>query len=168
MVITGGEPLLQQAKLCILVRELLAGGKRIEIETNGTIAPDTALMVERVQLNVSPKLANSGVAEEKRIVPLALRSLAESGRAVFKFVAMDTADLDEIAALAERFRLRPLYVMPEGTTAEQLLALTRVLAGPVAARGWHLTQRLHIVAFGDRARPMTMLRFRRQIHGGCP
>jgi 7-carboxy-7-deazaguanine synthase len=40
--------------------------------------------------------------------------------------------------------------MPEGTTAEQVLHITRALAGEIAARGWNLTLRLHILAFGDR------------------
>jgi organic radical activating enzyme len=149
-VITGGEPLLQQAALVTLVHELLAGGKRIEIETNGTIAPDTALLAGDVQFNVSPKLANSGMAETRRIAAPAIEAFAGSSRAVFKFVARDTADLDEISVLVQRFGLSPVYVMPEGVTAEQLLQVTGVLAGEVAARGWHLTQRLHILAFGDR------------------
>lgn len=150
VVVTGGEPMLQQAALVPLVRELLAGGKRIEIETNGTIAPDPALLAGQVRFNVSPKLANSGVTEARRIVAPAIRSFAASGRATFKFVARDSADLGEIGMLARSFNLSPVYVMPEGSTADQLLPVTRALAGDVAARGWYLTQRLHILAFGDR------------------
>jgi 7-carboxy-7-deazaguanine synthase len=147
VVITGGEPLLQQRQLAQLVPLLLAGGKRVEIETNGTVAPDAALLVDGVTFNVSPKLANSAVADDKRIVPGALKSFATSGRAVFKFVAADIGDLDEIADLAGRFGLDPVYVMPEAGTSEQLLDRTRLLAGPAAARGWHFTTRLQLLAF---------------------
>jgi 7-carboxy-7-deazaguanine synthase len=150
VVITGGEPLLQQAALLPLAGELLADGKRIEIETNGTIIPDPALLTGHVQFNVSPKLANSGLAEARRIVAPALRAFGASGRAAFKFVARDAADLAEIGVLAQRFCISPVYVMPEGRTAGQLLHVTQALAGEIAARGWHLTQRLHILAFGDR------------------
>jgi 7-carboxy-7-deazaguanine synthase len=149
VVITGGEPLLQQAVLVPLVGELLAGGKRIEIETNGTIIADPSLFARHVQFNVSPKLANSGMAETRRIIAPVIRGFAASGRAVFKFVARETADLAEIDVLAKRFGISPVYVMPEGRTAGQLLHVTQALAGEVAARGWHLTQRLHIFAFGD-------------------
>lgn len=151
VVITGGEPLLQQSKLALLVPRLLAGGKRVEIETNGTIAPHSALVADGVTFNVSPKLANSGVAEIKRIIPKPLETFASSGKAVFKFVATDADDLDEIAGLAGRFGLDPVYVMPEAETNQQLLEGTRLLAGPAAARGWHFTTRLQVQAF-DGAR----------------
>jgi organic radical activating enzyme len=148
VVITGGEPLLQQPKLISLVPLLLAGGKRIEVETNGTVTPDPALMADGVTFNVSPKLANSGVAGATRIVPGPLEAFVASGRAMFKFVAADISDLDEIAGLTGRFGLKPVYVMPEAGTSELLLDRTRLLAGPAAARGWHFTTRLQVQAFG--------------------
>ncbi|WP_237297283.1 7-carboxy-7-deazaguanine synthase QueE [Streptomyces sp. 3211] len=149
VVITGGEPLIQQKKLIPLVEGLLAAGKRIEFETNGTLAPDPALLVDGVRFNVSPKLANSGVVEERRIVPAALEVFAASGQAAFKFVTRTVEELDEIGTLVDRHGLDPVYVMPEGTTPETLIETTRVLADAVAARRWHLTQRLHVLAFPD-------------------
>lgn len=149
VVITGGEPLLQQKTLVPLVRGLLAAGKRVEFETNGTIAPDPALLVDGVRFNVSPKLANSAVAADKRIVPAALEAFATSGRAVFKFVTRAVGELDEISALVNRYGLGPVYVMPEGTTATGLIETTRVLADAVATRRWHFTPRLHVLAFAE-------------------
>lgn len=149
VVITGGEPLLQQNKLIPLVHGLLAAGKRVEFETNGTIAPDPKLLADRTRFNVSPKLANSDVDEDKRIVPDALEAFAASGRAVFKFVTRTVAELDEIGALVDRYGLDPVWVMPEGTTPEGLIETTRVLAGAVAARRWHFTPRLHVLAFPE-------------------
>jgi 7-carboxy-7-deazaguanine synthase len=149
VVITGGEPLIQQQSLIPLVRGLVHAGKRVEVETNGTITPAVDLLIEGVRFNVSPKLANSGVAQEARLVPSALEAFAAGGRAVFKFVARTEADLDEIGALAERHGLTPIWVMPEGTTPTQLITATRVLAEGVAARRWHLAQRLHILAFSQ-------------------
>lgn len=149
VVITGGEPLLQQARLEPLVRGLLAAGKRIEFETNGTIAPAPELAIDGVRFNVSPKLASFGVDEEMSIVPAALEAFAASGRAAFKFVASSVSDLDRIAELAHAYRLAPVWVMPEGTNAEAIIATTRRLADAVAERHWHLTTRLHVLAFGD-------------------
>ncbi|GAA2923946.1 7-carboxy-7-deazaguanine synthase QueE [Streptomyces mexicanus] len=149
VVITGGEPLIQQARLVPLVRGLIAAGKRIEFETNGTIAPTPELVADGVRFNVSPKLASFGVKETKSIVPAALEAFVASGRAAFKFVASTVDDLDRIAELADAHRLAPVWVMPEGTTPEVITATTRVLADGVAARHWHFTIRLHVLAFAD-------------------
>lgn len=149
VVITGGEPLLQQARLVPLVRGLLAAGKRVEFETNGTLAPVPQLVVDGVRFNVSPKIASFGVDETKSVVPAALKDFAASGRAAFKFVASSVADLDRIAELADTHRLAPVWVMPEGTSADAITATTRVLANAVAARHWHFTTRLHVLAFAD-------------------
>ncbi|MFH8894575.1 7-carboxy-7-deazaguanine synthase QueE [Streptomyces sp. NPDC017949] len=149
VVITGGEPLIQQRRLIPLVQGLLAAGKRVEFETNGTIAPVPELVLYGVQFNVSPKLASFGVAEGKSIRPAALQAFAASGRAVFKFVASAVPDLDRIAELVSAYGLEPVWVMPEGATPEAVIATTRVLADAVAARRWHLTTRLHVLAFPD-------------------
>ncbi|MEV7872598.1 7-carboxy-7-deazaguanine synthase QueE [Streptomyces sp. NPDC088124] len=149
MVITGGEPLLQQRRLVPLVRGLLDAGKRVEFETNGTLAPVPELVVDGVRFNVSPKIASFGMDEAKSVVPAALEAFVESGRAAFKFVASSVADLERIADLADTYRLAPVWVMPEGTTVEAITATTRVLADAVAARHWYFTPRLHVIAFAD-------------------
>ncbi|MET9952774.1 7-carboxy-7-deazaguanine synthase QueE [Streptomyces sp. NPDC006339] len=149
VVITGGEPLLQQRNLVPLVRRLLDEGRRVEFETNGTVLPDPTLLVDGVRFNVSPKLASFGMDEAKSIVPSALRAFASSGRAAFKFVASSVADVDRIAELVDRHGLAPVWVMPEGTTAEAITSTSRVLADAVASRHWHLTSRLHVLAFAD-------------------
>ncbi|WP_328373289.1 7-carboxy-7-deazaguanine synthase QueE (plasmid) [Streptomyces sp. NBC_00445] len=149
VVITGGEPLLQQARLVPLVEQLLAAGKRVEFETNGTIAPVPELLVDGVRFNVSPKIASFGMDEAKSVVPAALKAFVASGRAAFKFVASSVADLDRIAELADAHRLTPVWVMPEGTTADAITETTQVLADAVAARRWHFTTRLHVLAFAD-------------------
>ncbi|MFE7043438.1 7-carboxy-7-deazaguanine synthase QueE [Streptomyces atratus] len=149
VVVTGGEPLIQQRALIPLVQGLLTAGKRVEFETNGTLVPDPALLVDGIRFNVSPKITSFGVAEEKSLVPAALKTFAASGRAAFKFVASSVADLDQIAELASAYQLAPVWVMPEGTTAEAITETTRVLADAVAARHWHFTTRLHVLAFAD-------------------
>lgn len=148
VVVTGGEPLLQQRRLVPFLEACAARGWAVEVETNGTVAPvaEVAALVER--FNVSPKLANSGIDRARRIVPEALDALAATGRAAFKFVVTDAADLDEIAAFVLPPGV-PVYVMAEGTTAAAVLAGTAALADAVAARGWHLTTRLHVLLWGD-------------------
>ena len=149
VVVTGGEPLLQQRRLMPLVDGCVAHGWPVEVETNGTRAPDAALVRTVAQWNVSPKLANSGVAEADRIRPDALAALRATERAVFKFVVANEGDLDEVAALVDAHDLRPVWVMPEGTDADTVLERARSLADAVIGRGWNLTPRLHVLLWGD-------------------
>ena len=151
VVITGGEPLLQQHGLVSLVEVLAACGRRVEIETNGTRMPVPELVAAVTRFNVSPKLAvfSGGMPRERRIVPEALRAFVVSGKAVFKFVACSIADLDEIAELEQKFQLVPVWVMPAGSTHDEVIAGLRTLADPVLAYGWNLTGRLHVLLWGD-------------------
>jgi 7-cyano-7-deazaguanosine (preQ0) biosynthesis protein QueE len=148
LVVTGGEPLLQARSLLPLLAGAGERGWRVEVETNGTIAPPPELAARVAAFNVSPKLANSGIEEAVRIRPAALAALRDGGRAVF--VVTGASDLDEVAALAAAHRLEPVFVMPEGTTAEVVLERMRDLAGPALERGFHLTPRLHILLWGDQ------------------
>ena len=148
VVITGGEPLLQQRHLRPLLEQLKAGGRRVEVETAGTIAPSLPDgLVD--QWNVSPKLANSGMPLERRFKPAVLADLQGTGRAIFKFVACELADLDEVDAMVKQCSLGPVWIMPEGTEAETLKERIQELAPAVLARGWNLTSRLHILVWGN-------------------
>ena len=146
VVVTGGEPLLQQQRLAPLVHVMNERGWRVEVETAGTIAP--ALEVD--QWNVSPKLANSGNPLERRYKPEVLRAFEATGRAAFKFVVCDVADLDEVASMVDECGLTNVWIMPEGTDAATLENRSALLADEVVRRGWNLTTRLHILLWGDR------------------
>ena len=149
VVVTGGEPLLQQRRLEPLLEAAAARGWAVEVETNGTLAPTPATVALVERFNVSPKTSNSGVAAERAIVSDALAALVASGKAAFKFVATGTEDLDEIAAVVAAHELSPVYVMPEGTDAATVTDRGRALADAVGRRGWHLTTRLHVLLWGD-------------------
>lgn len=150
VVVTGGEPLLQQSHLPPLLRPLRARHVDVEIETAGVIEPSPEVATLVTRFNVSPKLANSGNELERRYRPEVLRALEATGRAAFKFVAVDSGDLDEIAAIVGECGLTDVWVMPEGTDAETLVDRSRALIDPVLARGWNLTTRLHVLLWGDR------------------
>jgi 7-carboxy-7-deazaguanine synthase len=148
VVITGGEPLAQQHGLIELVTALADSGRRVEIETSGTITPVPVLAASVSAFNVSPKLASSMVPFDRRIRPDALAAFSASGKAVFKFVAHGPQDLDEVAELAGQFGLAPVWIMPEGVTEERVLTGMRELADDVLRRGWNLTGRMHILLWG--------------------
>jgi organic radical activating enzyme len=145
VVVTGGEPMLQQPAVAALVAGL-GEGVRVQVETNGTRIPCPEL-VESVDLwVVGPKLANSGVERSRRIVPEALGSLRDTGRAVFKFVVTDhEVDFPEIECLAREHALAPVWVMPEGETPDKVLTGLAAIHGPALERGWNVSTRLHIL-----------------------
>jgi 7-carboxy-7-deazaguanine synthase len=149
VVVTGGEPLIQQRRLLPLLRAASVRGWAVEIETNGTIAPLPEVAALAAQFNVSPKVRGSGVPTAKALRTGALSALRATGKAVFKFVAGDVAELDDIGQVVERFELAPVVVMPAGTEPEELMRAARRLADPVLARGWDLTIRLHLLLWGD-------------------
>lgn len=146
VVVTGGEPLLQQSAVAALAAALKP--RRIEVETAGTIAPMPELIGMVEQFNVSPKLGNSGNPRERRYKPEVLRAFVNTGKAVFKFVVQGPEELEEVAAFGLPDAL--VWVMPEGTTADQVRGRLAELAESVVARGWNLTTRLHIELWGDR------------------
>ena len=86
LVVTGGEPLLQQDALLPVLLECHRDGQAIEVETNGTVMPEPALVRLVSRFNVSPKLGNSAVPGEKRIRPDVLAGFRSTGKAIFKFV----------------------------------------------------------------------------------
>jgi 7-carboxy-7-deazaguanine synthase len=155
--VTGGEPLVQGAAVGQLLHACREQGWRTEVETNGTLSP-TRLGGPAGwpdQFNVSPKLAggiNQGAdPASKRIRPEAIADLLATGRAVWKFVVADLADLDEIDRWIGQFHLPidDVWVMPEGTSAERVIARSQELADAVLARGLNLTTRLHTLVWGD-------------------
>lgn len=155
LVVTGGEPLLQPhvvGRLLGAIRER-ALATDIEIETSGTIAPTDMITSAVTRFNVSPKLSHSGLRRQQRIRPAVLRDLADSGKAVWKFVVQSLDDLDEIQELVDTYGLHPVWVMPEGTDSSTVLARMRMLGDPVLARRWNLSTRLHTLLWeNDRGR----------------
>lgn len=151
VVVTGGEPLLQQRALAKVFasvpRELF-----IEIETNGTRVPSASLLERVNQWNVSPKLSSAGDGEALRIRPEALVALRDSGRAYLKLVVRTEHDRDEAEALRERFgfeRDRTL-LMPEAATREQLETRSPAVAAWSQALSVRFSSRLHVTLWGGR------------------
>ena len=150
VVISGGEPLLQQTALVPLLEFCHQAGWRVEVETAGSISPATATVELVDQFNVSLKLANSQNRRTARYRPAAIDVLAQTGKAIWKFVVVEASDLEEVDELVSRHSLRPVYVMPEGVQPDILIRRTEALVAPVLARGWNLTTRLHILVQGNR------------------
>lgn len=149
LVVTGGEPLLQAPALAKLLERL--PDMRVEIETNGTVAPPPALDRRVAQYNVSPKLAHSGNPAELALPAERLHAWAAEPRAILKFVVAEPADVDEVLALAERHAIprERIWLMAEGTDAATLAAREAWLAPLCLEHRLTLSKRLHIELYGD-------------------
>lgn len=150
LVITGGEPLLQQEQII----ELIYGGNlnvdRIEIETNGTIVPDVELF-DRVKFNVSLKLENSGMPTEKRLRQKAIEGYLEA-KSIFKFVVDAPGDFEEIQAIIDGYNIdsSAVWLMPQGRTEGELNRKLPWLADICIANGFNMTNRLHVQTWGAK------------------
>lgn len=147
LVITGGEPLLQQKKVADLVKRLPDWD--VEMETSGTIEPLPELQ-ERCQFNVSPKLDNSGNPESVRFKPQILAVFNKLPLTSFKFVVQDPQDLSQIDQIVDRCKLdqSKIIIMPEGANQEAIKQHALMVVDDVKMRGWRLLPRLHVALWG--------------------
>jgi len=153
-IITGGEPLLQQAEFLQMIHTLRAHQPehQFEVETNGTQIPSPDFHQAIDQFNVSPKLTNAAMPESLRLHPQALEFFARSHKSWFKFVVASPADLDEVHALATTYSLakQRIILMPEGRTTEELDQSAPWLAEVCRDLGYRFSDRLHIRLWGDK------------------
>lgn len=152
LVVTGGEPLLQQTRLTPVLVALRAAGWRIECETNGTIHPTSAFATCIDQFNVSPKLSNGGDRLDRRIKPDVLKALATSDKCFFKFVITSYSDADEIEALVREYGMKPeqVWIMPEARTKEEHAEKEPMAALIARKNGWNYSPRSHILMHGNK------------------
>lgn len=149
LVVSGGEPMLQQVALLHVLTTVNQWGWEVEIETNGTVQPSIELTHWVTLYNVSPKLPNSGHAIHETIKQPVLNAYRNTGKAVFKFVASTIADLEIIGGIVEGCNLAPVVIMPLGTSHAELMEHARVLFDGVVERGWMLGGRMHVELFGN-------------------
>jgi 7-carboxy-7-deazaguanine synthase len=149
IVASGGEPLLHKEALLHLANQAVLTGRRMEIETNATIRPGSALIAAGAAFNAGLKLASSAVPRKKRIKQDAIREIQDSGHARWKFVVCGPEDLEEIAELQREFGLTEIWLSPEGTTPAAVMKRMRMAAGAALAYGWNLTSRGHVLIWGD-------------------
>lgn len=155
-VFTGGEPLIQESGWVDLMKNLKAtagsASPHFEIETNGTLEPGRSFLELIDQLNVSPKLKNSRVDESRRLNIDVLKTLAETGKADFKFVLADRSDWPEIESLINRIPLPRdrVFLMPKANTLAELEANQASVAELARDQDCRFSDRLHLRLFGAK------------------
>jgi organic radical activating enzyme len=156
LIITGGEPLLQQEKILSYLLWFLNEYKflpTVEIETNGTIIPKPNLAAYISYWNVSFKLSSSGESYERRINEIALKIFSTLRGATFKIVISSPGDILELVtdfgAIIEGCMQR-LYLMPAGDTQEKLQAIRTMVAEQARELGCRYCDRLHILLWNQK------------------
>lgn len=150
LVITGGEPLLQQARIVdflIYLEEQYQLRPIVEIETNATILPLEALD-ERVHYwNTSPKLSNAGMPLKERIDADILHWFSANEKTMFKFVITSKTDFEEIQTELIHHNLvdpKKIVLMPGADSIEQLLERNQLVADICIDQQIRMCTRLHV------------------------
>lgn len=149
LVITGGEPLLQQKKLALLLPLLTEW--TTEIETNGTILPSYDFRDS--QINCSPKLASSGNALHARQRLKVLQGIATFPNYWLKFVIKeetDIAEMKQVVQIANDGDYSRVILMGEGVVASELNESLKRLHDLAQKLGCAVTARNHIYWYGDK------------------
>lgn len=150
LVITGGEPLLQQARIVAFLEYLEqehALTPIIEIETNATLEPLKALDQRVHYWNTSPKLSNSGMPLNQRWSPSILQWFSDNPNTMFKFVITCQEDFEELQA---RWKEQPeldwkkIVLMPGADSLEQLLERNKFVAELCIQHQLRMSTRLHV------------------------
>lgn len=148
LVITGGEPLLQSDRLAEYLHWLVDKyefSPIVEVETNGTIIPSTALMDFIHYWNVSPKLKNSGSQERNRICVWPLRNFKCFSGTIFKFVISKRSDYEEIIQDFDGLiDFDKIWLMPAGANRKELDRTRKIVAELAIETGHNYSDRLHV------------------------
>ena len=147
LVITGGEPLMQQEALEQLLA-LLPQDMFIEMETNGTLVPSPSLLARVGQWNVSPKLAHAGNEAAAALCAEALGVFAALPHAWFKFVVTGEQDWPAIAAL--NLPQERIVLMPCATSRAALEAARPAVAEMCLKHRVRLGERMHLVLWDTK------------------
>lgn len=152
IVISGGEPLLQQDNPWwpVLLQQLyLEYPRGVHLETNGTIAPSEATIELVSHMSVSPKLANAGFHRGHQN-PLIWDGWSNIPQAIFKIVVEGTNDVMFAVAMAIKYGMRErLWIMPQGQTRAELDKRWPDIAALASQLGINATHRLHVLAWDD-------------------
>lgn len=161
LVLTGGDPMLQQGPLFELVKQLRGISTRcfnVQVESEGVRMPmDAFRSLSRyvnghghLRYNLSPKLANSGMELDRRYKPEVIQYHLANTNCVFKVVVSNEQDLKEWIEFYEvpfRIPRRKVYLMPCADNREDLVAQSPEIVRLALKYGYHFSNRDHIAVF---------------------
>lgn len=144
IVITGGEPLLQQKELIPLLKKLK--NYFTEVETNGTIKPVISQYIDR--FNCSPKLSN---AIKNNFKYDSLKSFPKE-KTIYKFVIDNEKDIIEVKKFIKDHNLpkNKVLLMPQGKTTDEIMEKSKFLIEVCKKELFGFTPRLHIMLWNNQ------------------
>ncbi|GAB3266360.1 7-carboxy-7-deazaguanine synthase QueE [Kineosporia babensis] len=148
VVISGGEPLMQQGTPAWPYLLAALSTHEIGLETNGTIAPSEQTLRGVSWITVSPKLAHSGDPARARInsdVLVLWGRLARRLDVDFSVVVQTAEDIATVSSLVRAHGLprERVWVSPEGTRAATVLPTLQEISGPALEAGFNISPRLN-------------------------
>ena len=149
LVITGGEPLLQQDDLADLL-SFLKPDFYVEIETNCTILPNKMLTDLVDQWNVSPKTENSGNPLEMYENDECYYFFANQENCFFKYVVENESDIPEIKKFVAKYNIpeNRVQLMTQASTKEEISAREKSISELAKANNFLFSPRLHVAMWG--------------------
>lgn len=150
LIITGGEPLMQDkqiVKLLDYIFQCKQEPKCIEVETNGTIEPSEELDLYVDQYNVSLKLSGSGEKEERRIKPKVIDWFSYNKNSIFKFVIANKEDIFEMQQMVSKYQIdiSDVWLMPACDTREKLITESSWLVEYCKRERYNFSPRLQLL-----------------------
>ena len=151
LVITGGEPLLQQDDLADLL-SFLKPNFYVEIETNCTILPNKMLTDLVDQWNVSPKTENSGNPLELYENNECYYFFANQENCFFKYVVENEADIPEIKKFVTKYKIpeKRVQLMTQASTKEEISMREKSISKLAKSHNFAFSPRLHVAMWGSQ------------------
>ena len=159
LILTGGEPMLWQAKLPEMIDSLdmhRMNAQNITIETNGTQMieekfKDKLRSRREVVFSISAKLPSSGEPWKNAIKPKVIKSYINfmpNVKAYFKFVISHENDYKDVIKAVREYELGgvniPVYLMPAGGTTLHYEENEKWVAELAMEHGWRYSPRVQV------------------------
>ncbi len=151
LVITGGEPLLQQDDLADLL-SFLKPDFYVEVETNCTILPNKMLTDLVDQWNVSPKTKNSGNPLELCENNECYYFFANQKNCFFKYVVENETDIPEIKKFVTKYKIpeKRVQLMAQASTKEEISMREKSISELAKSHNFEFSPRLHVAMWGSQ------------------
>jgi len=162
LIITGGEPLLQQEGLISFFKKFEEKFGRlpfVEMETNGRTVPLPELDKYVGQYNVQVKLGNSAQGSvmethHNRIKKDSLNALVANKKAKFLFEIRHESDMKEVKILQSDFKIVPsrIWLKPFPTDTVGMMRTLPYIEQQCLAKGYRMSNRFNILLHGPKKR----------------
>ena len=151
LVITGGEPLLQQDVLADLL-SFLKPDFYVDVETTCTILPNKMLTDLIDQWNVSPKTKNSGNPLELCENNECYYFFANQENCFFKYVVENESDIPEIKKFVTKYNIpeNRVQLMTQASTKEEISMKEKSISELAKLHNFSFSPRLHVAMWGSQ------------------